>query len=42
MAVSVAGTVLLILANTRILSRAAAPAATGRPVARWGISPKPA
>lgn len=42
MAVSVAGTVLLILANTRILSRAAAPAATGRPVGRWGISPKPA
>ncbi|HMB69977.1 MAG TPA: glycosyltransferase family 87 protein, partial [bacterium] len=41
MAVSIAGTVLLIAANARILSRASVAPAGDRSVSRWGISPKP-
>jgi len=42
MIVSIAGTVLLIVANAGILRRASVPAAARRSAPRWGILPRPA
>jgi len=42
MAVSIAGTALLIAANVVVLRRASAPVADERPAPRWGFLPRPA